>query len=80
MIELINTARTGDSKLSSIHLAEAEDINHIEEEGYTPLIIATYNNELKATATLLHGGADLNARDNGGNTALVGECLKDKLI
>ncbi|UWX56646.1 ankyrin repeat domain-containing protein [Maribacter litopenaei] len=38
--------------------------------------MATYYNQLEITQFLLESGADINARDAAGNTALMGVCFK----
>ena len=47
-----------------------------DERGYTPLIIAAYNNQPGATLALLKAGANPDAADASGNTALMGACFK----
>src|SRR5690349_1653087 len=51
-------------------------INASDSKGFTPLIIAVYNNQPAVTAILLQNGADPNAQDVSGNTALMGACFK----
>ncbi len=53
-----------------------ENLDVQDEKGFTPLIIAAYNNRPEAVAALLEAGADPNATDNGGNTALMGAAFK----
>ncbi|WP_223845587.1 ankyrin repeat domain-containing protein [Flavobacterium selenitireducens] len=47
-----------------------------DEKGYTPLILAVYNNQIEAAGALLDAGADIDAADAHGNTALMGACFK----
>jgi ankyrin repeat protein len=49
-----------------------ELINESDNKGFTPLIIAAYNNQLGVVETLLQAGADTTAGDRNGNTALMG--------
>ncbi|MFL9836677.1 ankyrin repeat domain-containing protein [Flavobacterium sp. ST-75] len=51
-------------------------IDSKDDRGYTPLIIASYNNQPGAVEFLLQSGADPNVADNGGNTALMGAAFK----
>lgn len=53
------------------------DLVHTPDaKGFTPLIIAVYNNAPDAVAFLLHKGAAINAADAAGNTALMGASFK----
>ncbi len=51
-------------------------INAADFKGFTPLIIAVYNNQAEVADILLQNGADPNAQDLSGNTALMGACFK----
>lgn len=51
-------------------------INIADAKGFTPLIIAVYNNQAATTELLLQYSADPNAQDLSGNTALMGACFK----
>ena len=51
-------------------------INFQDDKGYTPLIIACYNNKYDAAKLLLDAGAFVDAQDFGGNTALMGVSFK----
>jgi len=51
-------------------------MNIQDEKAYTPLIIACYNNQYEAAKLLLNAGANINAADYGGNTALMGASFK----
>ena len=42
----------------------------------TPLIIAAYNNQPEVVALLLKLGADIDAADSAGNTALMGASFR----
>lgn len=53
-----------------------ELVNAADEKGFTPLIIASYNNHPQVVATLLKNGAAPDAQDSAGNTALMGACYK----
>ncbi|MCW3075280.1 MAG: hypothetical protein JWP69_2349 [Flaviaesturariibacter sp.] len=53
-----------------------ELINEQDSKGFSPLIIAVYNNQLPVVSVLLQNGAEVNAQDRSGNTALMGACFK----
>lgn len=50
--------------------------NARDKRGFTPLIFATYLDQLETARLLLEAGAEINARDMSGNTALMGVCFK----
>jgi ankyrin repeat protein len=52
------------------------DVNVKDGRGSTPLIVATYYNNLDVVKALLEAGADTELRDGMGNTALMGVCFK----
>jgi ankyrin repeat protein len=47
-----------------------------DERGFTPLILASYNNRAEATHWLIENGVDINGRDAALNTALIGVSFK----
>jgi ankyrin repeat protein len=51
-------------------------INIEDTKGFTPLILAVYNNHPHVVEHLLGNGAMLEAGDTAGNTALMGVCFK----
>ncbi|MDB5251602.1 MAG: hypothetical protein JWP27_771 [Flaviaesturariibacter sp.] len=53
-----------------------ELVNETDGKGFTPLIIAIYNNQLGVATMLLQQGASPDAQDASGNTALMGACFK----
>jgi len=53
-----------------------ELIQSQDAKGYTPLIIAAYNNQPDVVALLLKLGADIDAADSAGNTALMGASFR----
>lgn len=47
-----------------------------DERGFTPLVLATYHNQQSITKLLLDHGAQVDAQDANGNTALMGIAFK----
>ena len=69
--ELLEACRDGDlAKVKDICVVGAH-INAANEKGWTPLIVATYNNHLEIVRYLLVNGADLHARSNNGTNLLM---------
>jgi Ankyrin repeats (3 copies) len=50
------------------------EVNLADEDGYTPLHFAAQQQHADVAAVLIEAGADLNARNRFGNTALWGRC------
>jgi len=73
---IIPAARKGEIAVLQELFARNVDVNHRDLKGYTPLIIACYNNQLEAAKLLINNGANLDAADEGGNTALMGVSFK----
>lgn len=55
---------------------EEININQTDKRGFTPLILAVYNESYEAAKFLLDKGANPNAQDANGNTALMGATFK----
>lgn len=73
---LFSASRQGNVPVLNEIFTLIENVDVIDERGYTPLIIAAYNNQPEAVKVLLYAGADSNATDGSGNTALMGACFK----
>ncbi len=69
--------RSGD--LTTVEMIYKDDppiINSEDEKGFTPLIIAVYNNHPAVVNFLLDNGANTAMPDLSGNSALMGVCFK----
>lgn len=73
---IIHAARLGNVEVLEELIRQQANLNAQDEKGYTPLIIACYNNKYEAASLLIQSGADINAQDHGGNTALMGVVFK----
>lgn len=72
----IDTARRGDNDLLTQFLDAGMPANYADGRGYTPLIVATYNEQLQTARLLLDRGADPDGVDQKGATALSGVAFK----
>ncbi len=74
---LIDACRRGDEEeVRQFCYLFPKLIHEKDVKGFTPLIIAVYNNQEKTAELLLQNGADVNAQDRAGNTALMGASFK----
>ena len=75
--DIFDACRTGDlAAIEKIYAADPDSINRADTKGFTPLILAAYNDQPAAVAFLLQKGVNPNAQDAAGNTALMGVCFK----
>lgn len=78
--ELINlffdAAKTGNQEVIVEFLKNGFPVDVRNQAGYTALIMASYYGHLDTVKTLVKYGADRCARDNKGNTALMGAMFK----
>ncbi len=75
--EIFDACRRGDlAALQQIVAANPVIVNASDTKGFTPLILAAYNEQPEVVGFLLQNGADINAQDAAGNTALMGVCFK----
>ena len=69
-------ARTGNEEVINEFLKHGFPVNIKNHAGFTPLMMAAYYGHQKIVTALLEKGADRCARDNKGNTALMGAIFK----
>lgn len=69
-------ARTGNDEVIREFLKHGFPVNIKNHAGFTPLMMATYYGHQDIVTMLLNHGADRCARDNKGNTALMGAIFK----
>ena len=69
--------RSGDTAaLTEILEEHPEWVDQPDERGFRPLVLATYLQQPEIATLLLEKGANINARDGAGNTALMGVVFK----
>jgi hypothetical protein len=73
---LFTAARANDVNLAKTLIDAKADVNQQDDKGYTPLILATYNDNLEVSQFLLKHGADTEIKDHSGRTALMGAAFK----
>ncbi|MGB4398466.1 MAG: ankyrin repeat domain-containing protein, partial [Daejeonella sp.] len=73
---IIHAARQGRADVLEEIIKTGASLDVRDDKGYTPLIIACYNNQYNAAKFLLDHGAEINDYDHGGNTALMGAAFK----
>lgn len=69
-------ARTGNDDVIREFIKHGFPVNIKNHAGFTPLMMASYYGHQNVVSTLLEKGADRCARDNRGNTALMGAIFK----
>jgi uncharacterized protein len=74
---IFEACRKGDLvEVKRLYASDNNVINAYDFKGYTPLILAVYNQNQDVVEFLLEKGADPNAKDAAGNTALMGVAFK----
>lgn len=71
MNELLENCRCGNLEAVREICAVKKHINSADEHGWTPLIVATYNNQKEVVEYLISQGADVHAVNNNGTTLLM---------
>ena len=69
--ELLEACKTGNSNLVYDICTVPEHINAINEKGWSPLIVATYNNQIEIAKFLILKGADIYTTNHNGTTLLM---------
>jgi ankyrin repeat protein len=76
-INLNESIRIGDLEgVRAVLQQYPEAVKQKDQRSFPPLIMATYYDQIEITAYLIQSGADLDAQDASGNTALMGVCFK----
>ena len=74
--DLYTASRENDIALIEQLITKGADVNQANDRGFTPLILAVYNDNKEAVLSLLKNGANPNAQDKSGNNALMGAAFK----
>ena len=75
--DIFDACRIGNlQQVTELIALQADIVNLKDDKGFTPLILAVYNNQPAIVDYLLANGADTDAVDAAGNTALMGVCFK----
>lgn len=75
--EIFDACRRGDlTTIKELYSANPAVVNAVDAKGFTPLVLAAYNEQPEIVDFLLANGADINTQDTAGNTALMGVCFK----
>lgn len=75
--DIFDVCRQGNiDKAEKLYEENPGIINAEDQKGFTPIILATYNNQTEVVDFLLQKGAIINSSDGGGNSALMGVCFK----
>lgn len=67
---LTYAARDGFTEIAQLLIASGADVNWIDGEGVTPLILASFKGHVELAELLLANGADITVRDQWNRTAL----------
>jgi ankyrin repeat protein len=73
---LFAAARTNDVNMTKSLLESNVDVNQQDDKGYTPLMLATYDDNFEVATLLLKQGAKTEVTDHSGRTALMGAAFK----
>lgn len=75
--DIFDACRKGDlDRVKKIYDFDAESIHAEDHKGFTPLILAVYNDNAPVVQFLLEKGAKVDRPDLSGNSALMGVCFK----
>lgn len=77
MPDIFDACRRGDLKaVEQLYADDPQVIHAADFRGFTPLILAVYNDQPAVGDFLLQKGAHPDAQDAAGNSALMGVCFK----
>lgn len=68
---LLDASANGDTATISRWIAEGADINVANEKGWTPLVIAAFNQNMETVEALVDAGADVNHQSVNGTTVFL---------
>jgi len=68
---LLDAAANGDTVTVLHWIAEGEDINVANEKGWTPLVMAAFNQHMETVMVLVDAGADVNHQSVNGTTVFM---------
>lgn len=75
--EIFDACRQGNvDKVKELYESFPDIINLQDHKGFTPVILATYNDQAEVVNFLLQKGAVINSLDGSDNSALMGVCFK----
>ncbi|BDD05675.1 ankyrin repeat domain-containing protein [Aureibacter tunicatorum] len=75
--DIFHAARSGDLAIVKEVLSiDPKAIDRQDYKGYSPLILAVYNEQEEIVDYLLEQGASVSLKDNSGNSALMGASFK----
>jgi len=74
--DIFSAARTNDTTYVKQYVQNQGVIDTANGRGFTPLILAIYNDSYEVAQLLIAKGANVNAQDKSGNTALMGAVFK----
>lgn len=68
---LLDAAANGDTATVLRWIAEGADINVVNEKGWTPLVMAAFNQHMQTVKVLVDAGADVNHQSVNGTTVFM---------
>ena len=74
--DIFSAARTNDTTFVKQYFQNQGVVDTANGRGFTPLILAIYNDSYEVAELLIANGANVNAQDMSGNTALMGAVFK----
>jgi ankyrin repeat protein len=75
-MDIFSAAREGNTRLIQELCESGVAVNERNENGHSPLMLASYNGHYDATKLLLSLGADANSVDESSNSILMGVIFK----